>query len=123
MKIQDSFLILGNYGCLYLDYCYCLGVSADEAVKALPELVEKNIVSDECYINNPSTLANFFGKKMTVEKTTEEPEGNEKYIASYEYNGKTHFAVKQNKKIIYNTLENSFCVKYGKEKDYRILNF
>ena len=94
-KIQDIYKSLGEYGCLLL--CY---------------LHEAN---NDCYVLDGDRLLKFFGSDKRIVKGTNE---NGNTIVPYKYRNAEHFVVVKervdfNKEIVFNSLENSTCVRLG----------
>lgn len=110
MKIQDIYKALGNYGCLLLCYLHEANIKVDIA-KHFDELVELDIIDNECYINDANRLLKFFGSDKRVFRGINY-EGNT--IVPYKYFDKEHFVIVDvNKSIVFNSLKNSQCVRLG----------
>ena len=115
MEIQDVLKALGDTGCLLLWYCRLANIKIEDLIDNFNILVEVDAIRPDCYVLDANKLLKFFEKQMTVEKVDvkDVPEGQE-YVVPYHRNGYTHFVVARDGKVIYNTLANSKCVKYGK---------
>jgi hypothetical protein len=110
MNIQDVYLSLGNYGCLIFCYLYEADIK-NNIVKCFEKLVELGIIDEDCFVLDGNRLLKFFGSEKRVVRGVND-KGNT--IVPYKYNGNEHFVVVDvNKNIIFNSLENSQCVKYG----------
>ena len=112
MKIQDIYASIGNYGCLI--FCYlqeaCLKV---DIVKHFNELVQLDIIDEECFILDANRLLKYFGSELRVKRGFN-PNGNTivKFRTANSKEG--HFVViNKNREIVFNSLENSNCVKNG----------
>ena len=112
MKIQDIYASIGNYGCLI--FCYlneaCLKV---DIVNYFEELVQLGIIDEECFILDANRLLKYFGSELRVKRGFN-PNGNTivKYRTATSNEG--HFVViNKNREIVFNSLENSNCVKNG----------
>ena len=115
MEIQDVLKALGDSGCLLLCYCRLAGIKIEDLIFNFNILVELDIIRPDCYVLDANKLLKFHGKDyMRIEKThvKDVPEGQE-YIVPYHRNGFTHFVIARDGKVIYNTLMNSKCVKFG----------
>ena len=109
-KIQDIYKSLGEYGCLLLCYLNEACVKAD-IVKHFNELVELDIIDNDCYILDGDRLLKFFGSDKRIARGTNEA-GNT--IVPYKYGNAEHFVVvNERKEIVFNSLENSTCVRLG----------
>ena len=111
-KIQDIYKTLGDYGCLLLCYLKEANIDVDIA-KYFNELIELDIIDEECFIKDGNRLLKYFGSELRVKRGFN-PNGNTivKFRTSTSKEG--HFVIiDKNKKIVYNTLENSNCVKNG----------
>ena len=110
MKIQDIYASIGNYGCLLL--CYLNEANIDvNIIKYFDELVQLSIIDEECYVLDGNRLLKFFGSDKRVARGTNE---NGNTIVPYKYLGNEHFVVvNERKEIVFNSLENSTCVRLG----------
>ena len=112
MKIQDIYVSIGNYGCLLLCYLNEACVKVD-IVKHFNELVSLEIISNDCFILDANRLLKFFGSELRVKRGFN-PNGNTivKFRTATSKEG--HFVViNKNREIVFNSLENSNCVKNG----------
>ena len=111
-KIQDIYKTLGDYGCLLLCYLNEANIDVD-ITKYFNELVELDIIDNDCYVLDGNRLLKFFGSELRVKRGFN-PNGNTivkfRTVASNE----GHFVVvNENREIVFNSLENSNCVKNG----------
>ena len=110
MKKQDIYNSLGKYGCLLL--CYLKEANIDvDITKYFNELVELDIIDNDCYVLDGNRLLKFFGSDKRVARGINEL-GNT--IVPYKYLNNEHFViVDENKNIVFNSLKNSQCVRLG----------
>lgn len=112
MKIQDVYLSIGNYGCLI--FCYLREANIDvDIAKYFNKLVELDIINNNCFILDANRLLKFFCSDKRVVRGFN-PNGNTivKFRTSTSKEG--HFVViNKNREIVFNSLENSNCVKNG----------
>ena len=109
-KIQDIYKSLGEYGCLLLCYLHEANIDAN-ITKYFNELVELDIIDNDCYVLDGNRLLKFFGSDKRVVRGINE---NGNTIVSYKYLGNEHFViVDENKNIVFNSLKNSQCVRLG----------
>ena len=111
-KIQDIYASIGNYGCLIFCYLYEACVKTD-IVKHFEELVQLDIIDEECFILDANRLLKYFGSELRVKRGFN-PNGNTivKFRTANSKEG--HFVViNKNREIVFNSLENSNCVKKG----------
>ena len=109
-KIQDIYKSLGEYGCLLLCYLHEANIDVDIA-KYFNKLVELDIINNNCYVLDGDRLLKFFGSDKRVVRGINE---NGNTIVPYKYLGNEHFViVDENKNIVFNSLENSTCVRLG----------
>lgn len=112
MKIQDVYASIGSHGCLLLCYLKEANIKVD-IVKHFEELVQLDIIDEECYVKDANRLLKYFGSELRVKR-------------GFNHNGNTivkfrtptskegHFVViNENREIVFNSLENSNCVKNG----------
>ena len=110
MKIQDIYASIGNYGCLLLCYLKEANIKVD-IVKHFEELVQLDIIDEECFILDANRLLKYFGSELRVKRGFN-PNGNT--IIPYKYLNNEHFVIiGKNKNIVFNSLENSTCVRLG----------
>ena len=109
-KIQDIYKTLGDYGCLLLCYLHEANIDVN-ITKYFNELVELDIIDEECFIKDGNRLLKYFGSDKRIARGTNEV-GNT--IMPYKYGKAEHFVVvNERKEIVFNSLENSTCVRLG----------
>lgn len=112
MRIQDIYKALGDYGCLLLSYLHEANIKVDIA-KYFDELVELDIIDNECYIKDADRLLKFFGSDKRIARGFN-PNGNTIVMYKTATSKEGHFVVINNKReIVFNSLANSNCVKNG----------
>ena len=110
MKVQDIYKALGDYGCLLLCYLHEANIDVN-ITKYFNELVELDIIDNDCYVLDGNRLLKFFGSDKRIARGTNE---NGNTIVPYKYLGNEHFViVNERKEIIFNSLENSQCCRLG----------
>ena len=109
-KIQDIHISIGNYGCLLLCYLHEACVDVD-ITKYFNDLVSLDIIDNDCYVLDGDRLLKFFGSDKRVVRGINE---NGNTIVPYKYGKAEHFVVvNERKEIVFNSLENSTCVRLG----------
>lgn len=109
-KVQDIYKALGDYGCLIFCYLYEAGIKVD-IIKHFEKLVELDIIDNDCYVLDGNRLLKYLGSDKRIIRGINY-EGNT--IVPYKYLSNEHFViVDENKNIIFNSLENSQCVRLG----------
>ena len=111
-KIQDIYISIGNYGCLILDYLNEANIKVD-ITRYFNNLVELGIINEDCFILDANRLLKYFGSELRVKRGFN-PNGNTivKFRTATSKEG--HFVViNKNREIVFNSLENSNCVKNG----------
>lgn len=109
-KIQDIYKSLGEYGCLLLCYLHEANIDAN-ITKYFNELVELDIIDNDCYVLDGDRLLKYFGSDKRIARGINE---NGNTIVPYKYLGNEHFVVvNERKEIVFNSLENSRCVRLG----------
>ena len=110
MKVQDIYKTLGDYGCLLLCYLHEANIDVNIA-KYFNELVELDIIDNDCFVKDANRLLKYFGSDKRVVRGINE---NGNTIVPYKYLGNEHFViVDENKNIVFNSLKNSQCVRLG----------
>ena len=109
-KKQDIYNSLGKYGCLLL--CYLNEANVDVNIaKYFNDLVSLDIIDNDCYVLDGNRLLKYFGSDKRVVRGTNE---NGNTIVPYKYGKAEHFVVvNERKEIVFNSLENSTCVRLG----------
>ena len=109
-KIQDIYKTLGDYGCLL--FCYLREANIDVNIaKYFNELVELDIIDNDCFVLDGDRLLKFFGSDKRIARGINE---NGNTIVPYKYGKAEHFVVvNERKEIVFNSLENSTCVRLG----------
>ena len=109
-KIQDIYKTLGDYGCLLLCYLKEANIDVDIA-KYFNDLVSLEIIDNDCYVLDGNRLLKFFGSDKRIARGINE---NGNTIVPYKYRKAEHFVVvNERKEIVFNSLENSTCVRLG----------
>ena len=109
-KIQDIYKSLGEYGCLLLCYLHEANIDVD-ITKYFETLVELDIIDNDCYVLDGDRLLKFFGSDKRIIRGIN-PNGNT--IVPFKYRNAEHFVVvNERKEIVFNSLENSTCVRLG----------
>ena len=109
-KIQDIYASIGKYGCLLLCYLHEANIDVN-ITKYFSELVELDIIDEECFIKDGNRLLKYFGSDKRIARGIN-PNGNT--IVPYRYRNAEHFVVvNERKEIVFNSLENSTCVRLG----------
>lgn len=111
-KIQDIYKSLGEYGCLLLCYLHEANIDVNIA-KYFNDLVELDIIDNDCYVLDADRLLKFFGSDKRVVRGIN-PNGNTIVKFRTATSNEGHFVViNKNREIVFNSLENSNCVKNG----------
>ena len=112
MQAQDICISIGNYGCLL--FCYLNEANIDvNIIKYFNKLVELDIIDNDCYVLDGNRLLKFFGSELRVKRGFN-PNGNTIVKFRTEASFEGHFVViDKNREIVFNSLENSNCVKNG----------
>lgn len=109
-KIQDIYKSLGKHGCLLICYLHEANIDVN-ITKYFNELVELDIIDSDCYVLDGDRLLKFFGSDKRVIRGIN-PNGNT--IVQFKYFDAEHFViVNERKEIVFNSLENSTCVRLG----------
>ena len=127
--IQDFFKSAGNGACLAL--CYIRAALGKEAtpqmmIDALYKAAERNIVNvkKDCFVEDAISLMKVANSKKVysvVKKDISFISGIKLGAVRYSYNGYSHWVLVEDGKIVFNTLEDSQCVKYGTVKEARLI--
>ena len=109
-KIQDIYKTLGDYGCLLFCYLHEANIDAN-ITKYFNELVELDIIDNDCFVLDGDRLLKFFGSDKRIARGINE---NGNTIVPYKYGKAEHFVVvNERKEIVFNSLGNSICVRLG----------
>lgn len=132
MKMQDVYKVFGKSACLAICYLYInYYEQATEAERNLPGFLETVVNSvlfqafinkvgldEECFVTNAAKLIPTW--KVEKRKVDAIPK-DEWSVVKFEYNGNGHWVAFHKGILLYNSLQNSVCYKYGKPVDARIL--
>ena len=113
-KILDIYKSLGEHGSLLLCYLHEANIDVD-ITKYFETLVELDIIDNDCYVLDGDRLLKFFGSDKRIVRGINE---NGNTIVPFKYRNAEHFVVVNervdfNKEIVFNSLENSTCVRLG----------
>lgn len=124
MKIQDKALSIGKYGCLAFCYLYCLGIEGDDMLRQVARAMDKGFIASDCTVLDAGAFLEYFsGRKFNVEKKAINSikEIKNPTPVRYDNGASSHWVVVENGKIVFNSLEESFCVMNGKPSTARII--
>ena len=111
-KIQDIYKSLGDYGCLIFCYLHEANIKVD-ITRHFRSLVDEDIIDNDCYVLDGNRLLKFFGSELRVKRGFN-PNGNTIVKFRTATSNEGHFVViNKNREIVFNSLENSNCVKNG----------
>lgn len=118
-EVSKNIDAIGKYGCLAMCYLYCVGIrdNALEYIRILSDCMNKGLLDKESFVNSaPQYLEYVTGKRFDVIKKqfNDLSKIKEPCPVRYAYNGKKHWVVVENGKIVFNPLLNSQCVTKGK---------
>lgn len=134
MKVQDVFQLAGKYSCLACCYIFVavdtLGDSDNldlQIATLLPSVYWRTGALDKDFtVLDGQTLLNYLLKNspykavVSEKKPYNETLGKGYNLVNYVNGTNNHWVVADSKgKIIFNSLENSVCVKNGKPKEFR----
>lgn len=131
MKIQSFFESAGRGACLAL--CYIRAALGEKATTtmmfdALWQAAENNIidVKDDCYVNDAVQLMRSINpnKRYSVEKlkiTSIEELKGQLAAVNFQNGDFNHWVLVDKGEIIFDSLDDSQCVKYGKPTSSRII--
>lgn len=132
MYPQSKAEAIAKNGCLAMAYLYCIGIEDDiELLTSVAKAMEKGLLGSDCFVNDAEKYLTWIsGKRYSVTKKSIEEivkDGGLKTLKEptpvrYDYNGLYHWVVMQEGKIIFNSLSNSVCVKYGQVSTARIIS-
>lgn len=113
--------------CLFYSYLYCIGIDFQTAEDAFEEADKRRrqgiLADDGTVLDAEKLLGMFTGQRMSVtKKDISSIDGiRNRTPVRYDYNGHSHWVVVENGKIVFNSIENSQCVKFGKPVTARII--
>lgn len=95
-------------------------------IDALWKAAERNIVNvkNDCFVNDAIALMKVANPKKVysvIKKDVSSISGIKLGAVRYSYNGYSHWILVENGKIVFNSLEDSQCVKYGTPKEARFI--
>lgn len=141
MKLQDKYEVFGKWSCLAQCYIYAALHNKATEEERMPDFMEamvdscllqafndKRLLDDECTVLNAGELMRAIDPDLTFVVTKKEISSAKDlplkgYAAVKFTNGKNgHWVLFLDQKQLYNSLENSQCVKYGKITDARIIS-
>ena len=127
--IQDFFKSAGNGSCLALCYIRAAlgrGATPQMMIDALYKAAERNIVNikKDCFVEDAIALMKVANAKKVysvIKKDVSSISGIKLGAVRYSYNGYSHWVLVEDGKIVFNSIEDSQCVKYGTPKEARII--
>lgn len=125
--IAENCEAIGKWGCLAMCYAYCVGIQPDdeaEYIRLVSSAMDARIIDEECTVFNASAYLEWLtGRTFSVTKKDISTIENIKEATPvrYVYNGKGHWVVVENGRIVFNSIMNSVCVTKGKPSSARIM--
>ena len=113
--------------CLFFCYNFCKGKifkDEKEAFDAAEKARLDGFLGDDGFVLNAEAIlreGNSFRWSVQKEKISVIDDIKKASPVCFEYNGRAHWVVVENGKIVFNSLENSVCVKKGKPISMRII--
>jgi hypothetical protein len=124
-NIAKNIAQIAENGCLAFSYAYCLGIEENlSMIELVSRAMDRGFLSSDCFVKDaPKYLEYLSGRKFKVIKQniTTIDDIDEPTPVKYSYNGKGHWVVVENGRIVFNSLLNSLCVTKGKPTEARIL--
>ena len=127
--IQDFFFFFLNGARLAL--CYIRAALGKDAtpqmmIDALYKAAERNIVNvkKDCFVEDAISLMKVANTKKVysvIKKDVSSISGIKLGAVRYSYNGYSHWVLVEDGKVIFNSLDDSQCVKYGTPKESRLI--
>ncbi len=123
MCVQTKLKNIGDYGCLCFCYLYAIGVQPEELLKHYEDLIQQNIIDEECFVKDGYAFCKYFlNKDVKIIFTSVDNKQYDKYISNFTYNGKNHFVVTdRDDNVLFNSLEHSVCVEKGRISGKRVV--
>lgn len=131
MGIQDFFISAGNGACLAM--CYVVAALKE---RTSPTMIFETLwtaakqsvieVEDDCFVKDAVKLMSIANptKKYSVVKQAIHSLvdlNGETACVNFSYKGYNHWVLVEDGEIVFNSLDNSQCVKYGEPIDARII--
>lgn len=127
LNIRTHITNIGKYACLAMCYAYCVGIDPEqntEMIKTVSDAIDSGILDSECTVLDAEKYLKWLtGKRFLVtKKQINKIEDIKEYTpVKYSYNGRAHWVVVKDGKIVFNSLFNSVCVNHGKPTEARII--
>lgn len=129
-NIQKQMQNLFGSACLAYSLAYIYDEQNRGSIKALTLDVvkgwEKGYIDDDAFVSKPIEYVRMLGAKVNsynkvkIQSLNDLPsEGL--YAVQYAYGNNSHFVVCRKGAIVFDSWENSSCVRYGKPISYRVL--
>lgn len=118
---------IGKYGCLAMCYLYCVGIGPEKdgtMIEYVSRAMDAGLLDDECTVLDASRyLQHFTGKWYDVIKKdiTDISDIKDPTPVRYSYNGRGHWVVVEDGKIVFNPLQESVRVANGAPDSARII--
>lgn len=121
---------IADNGCLAMCYLYCIGLGDSEYnfIGILSEAMDKGLLESDCFVSDADKFLNAYcgeNKVKVIKKditSLEEITGDFTPVR-FDYNGKSHWVVVENGRIVFNPLMYSKCVNFGRPTTARIIIF
>lgn len=121
---------IADNGCLAMCYLYCIGLVDSEynIIGILSEAMDMGLLEKDCFVSDADKFLNAYcgaNKVKVIKKditSLEEITGDFTPVR-FDYNGKNHWVVVENGRIVFNPRMYSKCVNFGRPTTARIITF
>lgn len=129
-NLAKNIQAIAENGCLAMCYLYCVGIGDSEynTIGIISEAMDEGLLDKDCFVSDADKFLNSILGKNIVKVLKKDIKSLDEIRGDYcpvrfDYNGKSHWVVVSNGKIIFNPLLNSKCVNKGKPTSARILTY
>jgi hypothetical protein len=121
---------IAQFGCCAFSLLWALGFEfADNvrAIKTLSDMIEHKAIGKDCTVYWVDAIRYLTGRTAfvefkTVQNASELKDIKGRIIVRYDHNGYNHWVGVENGEVVYNSLNDSVCVRYGKPTQARIIH-
>lgn len=121
---------IAKYGCCAFSLLWALGFDISENVKAveiLSHMIDAKVIGNDCTVYWKDAVKYLTGKDSIVEfkqiqNANELKSISGRCVVRFDNNGFSHWVGVENGEVVYNSLKDSKCVRYGRPTTARIIH-
>lgn len=114
-----------KYGCCAFVLLWCLGIEPEDlnAIELVSDMIDAKVIESDCTVHWKEAVKFLTGRDITIQfqDIKDILKIKDRTPVRYDYKGKSHWVGVERGMIVFNPLESSQCVNYGRPVTARII--